>query len=200
MGDVNGDGKADLIYTSINNPAFGAPNWIVVQLGNGDGTLHNRIVSVTSAAYPPEIVLGDFNRDGKSDLALIDGYSNNIYVQPGNGDGTFQEGISVPLQSSPEQLIAADFNKDGKLDLAVACPFNGGQIGTYVLLGNGDGSFGTPTKDEVGGGGVAAADMNKDGAMDLVVSSDPNQDVAVLLGNGDGTFQSPISTTVTGNT
>ncbi len=72
---------------------------------------------------PPEIVLGNFNRDGKSDLALIDGYSNNIYVQPGNADGTFQAGISVPLQSSPEQLIAADFNKDGELDLAVACPF-----------------------------------------------------------------------------
>src|ERR1039458_9575647 len=198
VGDVNGDGKLDLIYTAIFNPPFGDPNWIVVQLGNGDGTFQTPIASVTSAAYPPEVILGDFNNDGKPDVALVDGYTDNIYVQLGNGDGTFQASVPYAVQGYPASVIAADFRNDGKLDLAVACIYNG-QPCTNVFLGNGDGTFGAPTYYAAGGSGIAAADMNGDGKLDLVVSAEPSQNVSVLLGNGDGTFQTPISTPVAGN-
>ncbi len=75
----------------------------------------------------------------------------------------------------------ADFNGDGRPDLVV---------GSSVLLGNGDGTFGTPLSFLAGGGGpgVAAGDFNGDGRPDLAVANEGSNDVSVLLGNGDGTF------------
>jgi hypothetical protein len=135
------------------------------------------------------IAVGDFNRDGKLDIAASD--SNGVYVFSGNGNGTFQPVVEYNAGSTPLGIATGDFNGDGKLDLAVT-NWDGGNVS--VLLGNGDGTFQAPV-DSVSGSwptSVAVADFNGDGRLDLAVTHFNGGDVSVLLGNGDGTFQVPV--------
>src|SRR3989442_444148 len=93
------------------------------------------------------IVVGDFNGDGKLDLAVSSVGSNSVSVLLGNGDGPFQPALSFPVGLDPWYFAVGDFNGDGKLDLAVAgygCPsdcFPSPSNTVMVLLGNGDGTF-----------------------------------------------------------
>ncbi len=142
--------------------------------------------------------VGDFNGDGKLDLAVVNFGDWNIYVLLGNGDGTFQAARSVYFASGggfPWYVVTADFNGDGKLDLAVS---NYGDNSFSVLLGNGDGTFQPPRTLPIGTHPalVAVGDFNGDGKPDLAISSVGDNTVSVLLGNGDGTFLAPQVTPV----
>ena len=86
---------------------------------------------------PEAVVVGDFNGDGKADLALTNGAFGTVTVLLGNGDGTFTAAASPATGSYPSFIALGDFNGDGKVDLAVA---NGDNTVT-VLLGNGDGTL-----------------------------------------------------------
>jgi len=148
---------------------------------------------------PSGIAVGDFNGDGKPDLAVVNFGDWNVYVLLGNGDGTFQPAQSVFFSPGfPWYVVTADFNGDGKLDLAVS---NYGNNSLSVLLGNGDGTFQAPQTTPVGTNPaqVAVGDFNGDGKPDLAVSSVGNNTVWVLLGNGDGTFQPPLIAPVGAN-
>ncbi len=99
--------------------------------------------------------------------------------------------------------MAADFNGDGILDLAQGCG------GVTVLLGNGDGTFGTPMSVSLPGieevFGVAVGDFNHDGNLDLAVANTDSlstyaAQLSIVFGNGDGTFQSAITTYPLGTT
>src|SRR6266700_3268705 len=156
---------------------------------------------------PSGIAVGDFNGDGKLDLAVVNFGDWNIYVLLGNGDGTFQAARSVYFASGggfPWYVVTADFNGDGKLDLAVS---NYGDNSVSVLLGNGDGTFLAPQVTPVGLNPwyFAVGDFNGDGKLDLAVAdygcpldctSSPSNTVTVLLGNGNGTFLPGPSLTV----
>jgi hypothetical protein len=89
-------------------------------------------------------------------------------------------------------VVAGDFNNDHKADVAAIITF-GRRSGSslFLLLGNGDGTFGSPTSFFVGQNTVAigAADFNRDGNLDVAVATDAG--IAILLGNGDGTFKGP---------
>src|SRR5437879_4793373 len=160
VGDVNGDGKLDLVTASVSN-VMGA-----VMLGNGDGTFQppritpfigdpESIVMLGNAygscqlaqrlsfwaAESESLAAVDFNGDGKIDLVVANAGSNNISVLLGNGDGTFQAARTFPVGNRLEFVAVGDFNGDGKLDVAVAS-YNTNTVG--VLLGNGDGTFPTP--------------------------------------------------------
>ena len=158
--------------------------------------------SSTSVAAPPfPAVVGDFNGDGKLDLAV--GTSTGVSVVLGNGDGTFRSHMDDPLGFNPQRLSAGDFNGDGKLDLAVTGP-----SGVTVLLGNGDGTFRPPSNYSTGavstGFAISMGDFNQDGKLDLAVSNCNGLycgqiSVSVLLGNGDGTFGAPIQYGLTGS-
>src|SRR3989440_597917 len=87
---------------------------------------------------PDSVAVGDFNGDGKLDLAVANRGSNDVSVLVGNGDGTFQAALTFAAGSGPSSVAAGDFNGDGKLDLAVA---SRGSSLVSVLLGNGDGTF-----------------------------------------------------------
>ena len=133
------------------------------------------------------IAIGDFNGDGKADLAVIDQYSDTVTVLRGNGDGTFETGATYPVGSYPYSVGVADFNGDGKADLVVA---NGSSNDVSVLLGNGDGTFQAAVKYATGKDPrfVAVGDFNGDGNADLVVANSTGNNVSVLLGKGNGTF------------
>lgn len=138
---------------------------------------------------PINVVVGDFNGDGRMDLAVSDQVGGGAAgVLLGNGNGTFGAPTHFSVGGGTSNLIAGDFNGDGKLDLAVAIGGNVDSVG--VLLGNGDGTFGFPAYISVDDEpfGLAAGDFNGDGKLDLAVTSNFTNAVKILHGNGDGTF------------
>jgi hypothetical protein len=83
---------------------------------------------------------GDFNGDGKLDLAIVNAASNTVTVLLGNGTGGFTAapGSPFPVGTGPQFVVVGDFNEDGKPDLAIANSFGNN---VTVLLGNGAGGF-----------------------------------------------------------
>jgi hypothetical protein len=130
------------------------------------------------------IVSGDFNSDGKLDIAVA---GSRVWVLLGDGDGTFQKPETYSYKGLGFAISSADFNGDGKLDLVI----NGPGSAVSVLLGNGDGTFQAPLVSSATEAPtfVAVGDFNHDGKMDVVIIDPPY--ISVLLGNGDGTFQAP---------
>src|SRR5688572_22007772 len=86
-------------------------------------------------------IAGDFNGDGKQDLAGAG--LNAASVMLNNGDGTFRPKVGYPVAGQTQDLAAGDFNGDGKIDLVVT--INTPEISLSLLTGNGDGTFSTPS-------------------------------------------------------
>jgi hypothetical protein len=183
--DFNGDGKPDLAVVNYGE------NTISIFLGKGDGSFDAAVDYNTGKQTSPyAIAAGDFNGDGKPDLAVADYNNNTVAILVGNGDGTFQSPTYLPVSANPCSVAVGDFNGDGKLDLVVT-DFNNNTVS--VLLGNGDGTFKTHVDYKTGNKpiAVAVADFNRDGNLDMVVVNESDNSAGVMLGNGDGTFQPP---------
>jgi hypothetical protein len=168
------------------------------------GTLAARTASfnaplVFATPYGPEsMAAGDFNGDGRQDLALSLG-SGGVSIFLGDGGGSFHRGVTYAITNSLLNAIAVgDFNHDGKLDLAVAveASYSGGMgaPGVIVLLGNGDGTFQSPVHYNAGPASsmldLAVGDFDHDGNLDLAVTT--NAGIAILAGSRNGIFQTPV--------
>ncbi len=207
VGDLNGDGKPDLVVSNEcdKNGSTCASGTVGILLGNGDGTFRPVVSYNTGGAVAGGVVVADFNHDGKTDLAISNcadtvsdcGTANgSVGVLLGNGDGTFQSAI-VYGAGSPglfaSALAEADLNRDGKADLVIANPGGNdgnGEGSAGVLLGNGDGTFQPVVTYDSGGddaNSIEIVDLNSDGIPDLVLA-DYSGTVGILLGKGDGTF------------
>jgi trimeric autotransporter adhesin len=159
--------------------------------------------NLTTASEASSMVVGDFNGDGKQDIAFETVGSSVVNVMLGNGDGTLTAAPSPQLPNSLGHILAtADFNGDGKADLLIdsqADPRS--NVVVTVLLGNGDGTFTAATGPALGQGVLnVAGDFNRDGIPDLVASGPcgagaSGSCLSTFLGNGDGTFsKGPTST------
>jgi hypothetical protein len=196
--DVNSDGKPDLIAApdGVN---------IAVMLGKGNGHFASPVFyeAANGTDSTGAMAVGDFNRDGKLDIAVVtnpgDGASfgerAGINLLAGDGHGGFgspqryEDVFSVNY--GPRSLVVGDLNGDGRPDLvasfynAVSVVMNIGGAFPYFAEGQtygvGGGAFPAPSS-------AALADFNGDHKLDLAVTAKNNGSVTVLLGNGDGTF------------
>jgi hypothetical protein len=182
VGDVNGDGKPDLVVTNQCADNTCVNGSVSVLLGNGDGTFQAAVSYGSGGQYSFSVAVGDVNGDGKPDLIVANQcVSNNncangsVSVLLGNGDGTFKGAVSYGSGGVYAQSVAVgDVNADGHPDLVVAnqCVSNNncanGEVS--VLLGNGDGTFQAAVSYGSGGYGasfVGVGDVNGDGKPDL---------------------------------
>jgi hypothetical protein len=175
--DFNGDGNPDLVA---------AYDWNVA-LFTGDGEGHFQL----SGQFPcpqyampasPILAVGDFDRNGKPDLAMSGG-SITVLINTGSG---FVAPVTYPVGAESGGLVTADFNGDQLLDLAVT----GRDTGTVAILaGDGNGHFGAPTAYDAGGitpFGLAAADFDADGDIDVAVTHVQDTTISVLRNDGAG--------------
>ncbi len=204
--DLNGDGRLDLAVAESGCQAYScsatATATVSVLLGLGDGTFVGGVTYPFQSGFPASQVLsGDFNGDGKADLAAETAFPPDEEPTPigvffGNGDGTLQPDIPSSLPQPAGALAAGDLNGDGKSDLASVyfnCT-NGNNTcipgQAVVLLSNGDGTFQPPATYTVGlqPETLTIGDLNGDAKPDLAVTNSASNTVSVLLNNGDGTF------------
>jgi hypothetical protein len=189
IGDVNGDGKPDLVTADYSE------NAVSVLLGNGDGTFQAP-TSYAAGSQPGLVQVADLNGDGRQDIVVANQTSNNVSVLLGNGDGTFQPETTYSVGAGQGFIRVADVNGDGKPDIVALD--NGG---ASVLLGNGDGTFQPATFYATGSGpsSVAIGDVNGDGKPDIITSNLNSNNISVLLNGNDSTEQAALKLTV-GNT
>jgi hypothetical protein len=157
------------------------------------GPAINTPIVARTAGKPVYLAIGDFDRDGKEDVAVTTSQSVLIFL--GDGTGHFKPSTTIPstLGSTLGFLTVSDFNKDGRADLAVIDTDTGKNTGTgniSILLGNGDGSFHLSTAVHAGTSAnhIAVGDFNADGNPDMVVTYYSAAQVKVYLGNGSGGF------------
>jgi RHS repeat-associated protein len=176
--DINNDGKLDLVTI---NPG--------VLSGGGYGG--NVGFAAFAAASAP--IAAAYSAPTGSSSA-----DNTVSVRLGGGDGTFGTLTSFvigaqtnPYASSPLKLSITDVNGDGKLDILST---NTDSNSISVLLGNGDGTFGTGLTATTGSSPVSLVqgDVNGDGKLDLITANSGTSTVSVLVGNGDGTYAQPV--------
>src|SRR5207244_3224771 len=139
VGDFNGDGNADIATVLYgDSPVAWAGSAVSVRLANGAGGF-GAATSFPVGNGPEWVTTGDFNGDGKLDLATANFGGSSISILLGNGSGGFGPAMTFGAGSGPVFVLARDLNGDGKLDLAIA---NSDAAGTIsILLGTGTGSF-----------------------------------------------------------
>ncbi len=182
--DLNGDGRRDLAVITKASASSAYTIKILLSADEADGFEE---VDLSVSSVPLHIVTGDFNADGRQDLA-VSRSQGFVSIFRGRGDGTFEPQEDVfQAEVAQCQLLSASFDRDAAADLALRC------TDLWVALSRGDGSFATPVRTDVRSGSLPflAGDFNGDGLADVALT-DLNAasvfEMSVLFGRGDGGF------------
>ncbi|HEY6272858.1 MAG TPA: choice-of-anchor D domain-containing protein [Terriglobales bacterium] len=191
--DFNGDGLLDLAIVNYT----GSTVSIFLNSVHGFPSAPTSTLALPGAG-PQSVAVGDFNGDGKPDLALTMAALDQVVVALGNGDGTFTLSTPAAVGIFPTGVVAGDFNRDGKLDVAVTNLFDNT---VSVLLGTGTGTF--ESTQTVSGSGITSpyslitTDFNHDGKPDLAVDNG-DATLSILLGDGLGGFTAASGSPIAG--
>ncbi|MBT2480363.1 FG-GAP-like repeat-containing protein [Streptomyces sp. ISL-94] len=213
-GDFNGDGRADI--ATVYDYGYDTMS-LYVAPGSTDGKFAAPVLAHNSGVWNWRVsqsqwVAGDFNGDGRDDLAALYGYddgSNGMFTFLGQADGTFK-----PLARSAytgagnwsaksSKIFAGDFNGDGRDDVGMMFDHGGCSTGTHTFLSQADGTFNLsfPSWRSVAGGWCwneskhVTGDFNGDGRDDMLAMyghGDGSVEMYTLLGKTDGGFAAPF--------
>jgi hypothetical protein len=201
ISDFNEDGNLDISVGTI----YG--NHLSIHFGAGNGDLIGAENYMSTGALA--MCAGDFNLDGKDDLALCQEYNNNNLVTYfGTDSGTLSSQVIYPNSPmttlyEPNEIIYEDFNNDGSSDLIVSNKDGGMYPFISVFIGSGTGSFTFNSVDTLTQNeylhSMTVSDFNIDGSKDLAISTNSNT-IYLLLGTGSGTFNHTVINLTTSNT
>jgi len=193
VADMNRDSHLDVAIA--NYYSFNVSIWS----GDGSGSFSAEM-PVLAGYYPYDVVLADVDDDDRLDL-IVTNESNtglgDVYVIPGNGDGTFMKDDFYPVPVGPQAIAAGDVNGDSWPDVVVTCnPQPSPQDSVTVYLNSGGGALTARTNYFAGTspGDVSLSDINSDGLADIAVAESGLGQLGVRLGNGDGTFGDRLMT------
>lgn len=167
VGDVNADGNPDIVSNTFTS--------LSVLPGNGDGTFAAPVLSGAGAGDQRATLLGDLTGDGRLDAvsAVVTGTNDNarttLYVNAGNGDGTFTFVSSRTADTNVRAAALADLTGDGQLDVALVGikGTHTGRTGLFRFVNSG-GVLQAPSYQPAGWSDLALADFNADGLLDAV--------------------------------
>ena len=195
VGDVNGDGRSDVVVIAAGSGFNTAGAF--VYYANASGTLQAP-VQVDSGTKLGPLVVGDLTGDGRADIALAENGADRITtgslrIYLGKADGSFASPLVLNPAPYYTALAIGDMNKDGKQDLIVGNATAAFEAQVSVLLGNGDATFAAPLAYPLADGVgttipfLSVADFTFDGKPDVLVARD-GEATEVLIGDGTGKF------------
>jgi len=188
-GDFTGSGRDDVVVLNQATHSF------TVLAGDGDGGFDRPTLALSTSTSegqninerPGAIVAGDFNRDGKLDLAVLMEDTGQIWIYRGNGDGTFEHIFSIPVGDEATGLSVVSGNGSGLLNLMVGNGF--GDV--LILVGKGDGTF------QIQGSRVSLSvvpNLLGPGEAGVLVGDQKNNRVTVQAPSGNGAEYTPVQT------
>ncbi|CAM4815669.1 unnamed protein product [Rotaria magnacalcarata] len=192
-GDFNNDTYLDIAVANSNTST------IDILLGHGDGRLIAFVTYSTGiGSYPQCITIADLNYDGRLDIIIANGGTDNLGIFLGYGNGTFSDLMiySTGNGSNPSSVAIGDFNSDSYADITVA---NVDTNSFGIFYGYGNGNFTAQTSYSTGDfsqpGSIVVGDFNNDHLQDILVSLIQTNELKLFLGYGNGSFHEPSSYT-----
>ena len=183
LGDMNGDGRLDLVVAIL--PQDPSTSRVLIKLSNGDGTFQPPSVA-NALGQIRDVVVGDLDADGDLDVVAAYG-STRFSVFPGLGDGRLGPRTDIDVGAAFASVALGDADLDGALDVVVPAHASNTVV---VVPGNGDLTFDSPVTHPVATDpmNVIVAELSGDGVPDLAVACKDFNAVAVLRGTGGGAF------------